>query len=156
MAFTRHTPQVRIFHGDTELSQSIERFYYKYSEKEDDQCILEFFSDDPELPDHPFLQEGAELIVIFGYVETNDFKRRKVYIWDIKPQFTERGLKLTVTAYDKFASAKQTTSKKVRKKVDIQSAWLELANKYKLQAVNSEDLENGELRGKPKLDDALS
>ena len=88
------------------LDQVITKFSYKFSEKDDDICEFTIESDNPFIADSPLLQEGKQLSVQWGYSDGRMSKRRKVWIFDIDPDYSETGITMKFICHEKFVTAK--------------------------------------------------
>jgi hypothetical protein len=93
------------FRGNT-LSDAISDFSYKFSEEEDDACDITFDGPDPKMADRAEFQEGKLMVVKWGYIGGSISRERTVFIFDTKTDYTEEGIKLSLTCHEKFALAK--------------------------------------------------
>lgn len=101
------TPYVKVFNDKGEqLHDRITRFTYKYSEENDDECILAIESDDPLISDNPSFQEGQKLSVEWGYLDTGESTSRIVYIFETRTEYGDNGVALSLTCHEKFAITK--------------------------------------------------
>ena len=90
---------VRIFNEAQDLVfERVTRFSYVHSEKVDDNSTITIETDDISIVDDPDLQEDKAIILVWGYTGQVT-QKRKVYIWDILPQFNEEGVTLEIKAY---------------------------------------------------------
>lgn len=104
-------PYIKIYTDDgTELHEQVERFMYKYSEEEDDVCEIELKSSNTLLADTPSLQEGKNITIEWGYLDTGENTKRKIYIFDTKCEYGDDGIVLTIIGHEKFAIAKIDTA----------------------------------------------
>lgn len=101
------TPYVKVFNAKGEqLNDRINMFTYKYSEENDDECILQIESDDPFIADNPNFQEGQKLSVEWGYIDSGESVSRIVYIFETVTDYGDSGVRLSLTCHEKFAITK--------------------------------------------------
>lgn len=126
----------RVFNEKGEdLDLRLRRFVYTHSEKADDVCVIVAESMDPMFPDHPDLQEGKALKMVWGYIGGEQSQPRKVYIWDIKVRFGQNGVELTLECLDGLAYAKMKTSTAVRTNVTAEDIAKQIADDNGLKVV---------------------
>lgn len=105
--------QVVVYNLADELILHVEgQFTYKHSQEELDYCEFTVTSGDPSLPDHPDLQEGKAIKVQWGYTGNMTLKPRKVYIMEIKADYSPRGVSLKIKAVDRGIMTKLPKERK--------------------------------------------
>jgi hypothetical protein len=126
-------PIVRIFDQDQNLViEGVTRFTYVFSEKADDASYITIETDDIDLPDQTAIQEGKQLIVVWGYLGAKEFQKRIIYIWDLKVTYSDAGVRVEIVAYCKAAYLKLNSSKDVFNDVDIKELGETYAKAYGL------------------------
>jgi hypothetical protein len=105
------------------------RFRYVHSEVVDDASSLTIETFDLDLVDHPALQDGKKLKVVWGYLPDN-LVAHIVWIWDIVPTFTTSGLRLELQCYCKAAYMRLNSSQKVWENTTLENIAEELAESY--------------------------
>ena len=122
----------RIFNAKNDLVfDGVTRFSYVHSELVDDASYFTIETADLTLVDHPDLQEGKMLKVVWGYLP-EDLTSRQVWIWDIVPTFTTQGLRIEITAYCKAAYLKLNSSQKVWEDTSLTDMVDDIAEQYGL------------------------
>lgn len=96
-------PFARVYHGDKELTHKLSKFVYTMSEDKDDGLEMVFESNDPNMPDDPAFQEHAALSIVWGYINGIQSEKRKVYVREVAPEFTENGVMIKIKASDKLS-----------------------------------------------------
>lgn len=106
---------IMIFNSrDEEITpHKVTQFRYVHSEKADDASIIVIESMDPNLPDHPDLQENKKLKLSWGYTSGKVSGKRSVYIFDVITSFDEQGVRVELKCYDRLAYLKLTSSDKI-------------------------------------------
>lgn len=108
------TPVARVFNAaGTEVFERVTSFSYLHSELVDDSSRIVIETKDVSLLDHPDLQEGKILKLVFGYLGSKYTRAHFVWIWDTQPSFTPEGIRLEIVAYCKAAYMKLNSSKDV-------------------------------------------
>lgn len=125
-------PLVRVFNEKgTEVFDRVTAFSYNHSEKADDSSRIVIETLDIAMVDHPQLQPGKVLKVVFGYL--NSIVRvHLVWIWDVTAQFNEQGLRLEIIAYCKAAYLKLNSSQEVYNNATVLDAAAAVAKKNDL------------------------
>lgn len=107
-------PFFRVLFGDKEISEYFSDFKYAYDEEDDDVCTLTLNSDVRETPDLPQFQEKAELKISWGFIQGEFIKTRKIYVQDLKWEYTkEDNVKGVLTCTEKAVSLKFSNSTEV-------------------------------------------
>lgn len=119
---------------EQELSERIDRMSYCYDEEDDDLLDITLQSSDRNFPDHPALQEGAALRVIWGYIKSKDSGVRKIWVRDVKPEFTKEYVQVTLVCTEKGTDLKSSTSRKVYKNSTLLHVAADKAQKHGLKA----------------------
>jgi hypothetical protein len=136
MIGNNRAPLARVFDEDLNLViDGVTRFTYVFSEKADDASYLTIETNDPNLPDHPSMQEGKVLILVWGYIGAKEFQKRKVYIWDLKVGYLDTGIRIEVVAYPKAAYLKLNSSKDVFNDIDVKELGQKYADAYGLNLI---------------------
>lgn len=104
---------ISAFFGTVQLQDHIESFKYTSSEDDDDNCEINFKTDDRNAPDRPEFQEGVVWTVIWGYIGGKVSHVRKVYCYEVKWEFDDQNILLTISFHDKGVTLKQRSSKKL-------------------------------------------
>lgn len=127
------SPIVKIFDQDQNLViEGVTRFTYVFSERADDASYITIETNDKDLPDHPSMQEGKQLIVVWGYLGAKEFQKRIIYIWDLKVVFNDAGIRVEIVAYCKAAYLKLNSSKDVFNNITIKELGQKYADAYGL------------------------
>lgn len=107
-------PVARVFNAaGTEVFERVTSLYYNHSEMVDDSTRIIIETTDVTLVDHPDLQEGKTLKVVFGLLGSKTYRAHLVWIWDTVVGFNEQGVRLEIVAYCKAAYMKLNSSKDV-------------------------------------------
>lgn len=126
-------PVVRVFNfTGTEVFERVTSFTYMHSEKVDDSTRIVIETNDIDLVDHPDLQEGKALKVVFGYLGGAYLRSHLVWIWDLSPTFNDQGLRLEIIGYCKAAYLKLNSSKDVYNGTNLEDVAGDIADKYGL------------------------
>lgn len=147
------TPFVKLFHipksgKEKELTCRVERLNYVYDEEGNDCATIIINELDHDAPDKAEWQEDAKLRVKWGYIHGNSAERL-VYLKDLKWEFTKAGRKLTLQAYEKGATTKQTKSKGLYTDTDLPTLIQKTAEKHALKAYVQVPLKPGETASQP-------
>lgn len=102
-------PFARVYYGDRELTFHLNKFIYTMSEDQDDGLEMVFESNDPNMPDDPAFQEHAQLVILWGYINGLQSDKRKVYVREVSPEFTDNGVSIRIKASDKLSYLKTTS-----------------------------------------------
>lgn len=122
----------RIFNAKNDLvMEGVTRFRYVHSEVIDDASYITIETKDLTLADHPDLQDGKELKVVWGYLP-NKLRAHLVWIWDITPTFSSSGLRMELKCYCKAAFLKLNSSQKVWEDKTLEDAVSDIAEEYGL------------------------
>jgi hypothetical protein len=107
------------------------RFSYEYNEEDDDQCIIEFQTDDPRFAENPALQIDSALFVRWGYIS---YDRRKVMgplrmiaIRDTDTKYAADKIVMKLECTDAVSYAKELQHNDIRKSNFIE--WLNEVSK---------------------------
>jgi hypothetical protein len=126
-------PLVRIFNSEQSLVyEGVTRFSYVFSEKADDASFISIETNDVNLVDHPDLQDGKQLIVVWGYIGAFEYQKRILYIWDLKTSFNDQGVRIEIECYCKAAFMKLNSSKDVFTSETVDELGQEMADAYGL------------------------
>lgn len=122
-------PFVKVYTDDrTQLYAKVTRFEYTDSEMASDASYITIEEIDVDIIDDPNLQEGKAIYVNWGYVGgvTNN---KKLYIFDIKPEFTNEGVRLSLECYAKAAYLKMNTQDEIYQDFNIEEVMEDIADK---------------------------
>lgn len=106
-------PFISAFYKGVQIQERIESFKYSSSEDDDDDCEINIRLDDRTAPDNPMFQEGVQWTVIWGYIGGQKSHVRKVFAYELKWEFDDQNILLTISFHDKAVSTKQRDSKEV-------------------------------------------
>lgn len=127
---------IRVFDEENrEVIEGITKLTYTHSEKADDASIITIQGNNPSLVDNPALQEDRELNIVFGYT-SGKRQRRKVWIFDIKPDYSENGITLSLSCYCKAAYLKQNASDRVWNNSTLEEQAKSIADAHQLKFEN--------------------
>lgn len=104
---------ITAFYGNTPIQDRIESFKYSSSEDDDDNCEINIRTDDRNAPDRPEYQEGVVWTVIWGYINGAKSHVRKVYAYELKWEFDDQNILLTISFHEKGLTLKQRNAKTV-------------------------------------------
>lgn len=136
-------PVVRVFNPNgTEVFERVTTFSYMHSEKIEDASRIVIETDDITLVDHPDLQEGKALKVVFGLMGGKFFRAHLVWIWDISSTFNAQGLRLEIIGYCKAAYMRLNSSKDVFNDSSLEDVASKMADAYGMGLVK-ENLTEG-------------
>lgn len=125
-------PFVRVFNEKEDLIiDGVTRFKYVHSEKVDDASFITIETDNLDLVDHPDLQEKKKIHVLWGYLG-GDNQKRILYLWDVKCNFDEQGIRIELECYCKAAYMKLNSSKDVYNNATMEDVGREMADAYGL------------------------
>lgn len=136
---------------DKPLPHKIDNFKYIYNEEGLDSCIIVFRGLQEDGPDLPEFQEEAALSVTWGYL-AGDTKTRKVYVGDVKWDFSKDLRQVTIEATEKAVTVKQTKSNKIHKDKSLPEVVDEVGKRHGLRAM----VDLGTKEGKMEIGMALS
>ena len=146
---------IKVFYGDTELTQSFTKLRYIYDEEGDDDTTLVFETVDRDDPDKPYFQPKAELTIVWGFIG-GDSKRRKVYVENPAWQFQGKDtIKCTLTCAEKGTSLKGATDNKIYKNKSLPQIIKEKADKHGLKSFIEVDKSEIEFIIEPKPGESL-
>lgn len=100
-------PFINAYFGNKQITDRIESFRYTSSEDEDECCEINIRLDDRNAPDLPEYQEGVMWTVIWGYIGGKKSNTRKIYAQDIKWEFDDQNLLVTIGFTEKAVSLKK-------------------------------------------------
>tara|TARA_R110001599_G_scaffold15757_6_gene65426 strand:+ start:24057 stop:25838 length:1782 start_codon:yes stop_codon:yes gene_type:complete len=144
------SPYIKAFLSDgTEVTLNIVSFEYKYAESKDDICLIELEYDDPSIVDRRGFQEDVEWTVRWGYIGGKT-ATRKIYLREINPSFTRKGVKIKIDATCKGSYLKERSEKRVNKNKTLIQVAETIASDNGLNIVGPKALyktENGEVFG---------
>jgi hypothetical protein len=135
---------IKVFYGETELTQNFTKLRYIYDEEGDDETTLTFETVERSDPDKPQFQPKAELTVIWGFIGGQS-KKRKVYIENPAWQFVGKdAIKCTLSCSEKGTSLKGGTDNKIYKNKSLPQIVKEKADKHGLKGfIEIDDSETG-------------
>lgn len=109
------TPYIKVFDFQgTELTENITRFSYVHSQEKDDLTSILWEVEDVYFSDKPGLQEQRPLSIQWGYLETPEiYQKRKVYIRELIPNYTENNISVEVKCSDKASYIKNNKPRKI-------------------------------------------
>lgn len=102
---------ITAFYGNQPIQERIESFKYTSSEDDEDTCEITIEADDRNAPDLPEYQEGAVWTVIWGFIKGAKSHVRKIYLSEVKWEFTDQKLIVNITFYEKGLTLKQRNAK---------------------------------------------
>lgn len=109
------SPFVKAFLSDgTEVTLELVSFQYKYSEKKDDSCDLVLEYEDPTVIDGKGFEEDVEWTITWGYIQGKK-TTRKIYIREINPSYSERGVTIEIYGTCKGSYLKERKEKRMNK-----------------------------------------
>lgn len=108
-------PYIRLYFGERELTQKVEKFMYTYDEENDDEISLDLRLEDPTDVDKPEFQEKAELSLIWGFIQGETSEVRKIHIRNAAPAYRKEGITITLTCTEKGTTLKQSTERSIYK-----------------------------------------
>lgn len=85
---------------------------YKYAEEEDDEATIVIETADATIADRPEFQKGANLKVLWGYIQGPQSRAMSVYIRDVATSYDEK-VTLTLSCTDKASALKDNTSQEI-------------------------------------------
>lgn len=110
------SPYVKAWLSDgREVTLSLTKFTYKYSEEKDDVCTLKLEYLDPNIVDDVAFTEDLEWTVQWGYIGGKSVNR-KIYLRNVNPMFTQQGVVIEIKATCKGAYLKERKEKRVNKR----------------------------------------
>lgn len=136
---------VRLYYRDIELTPNLSHFSYKFDEVDDDVAKIVIEVDDRNECDKPHFQEKAELKVIWGYIEGEISRRRKLFIQEIDWSFGSDKIQATIKATEKAVSMKFSDSNEVHKNTNIVGLAQKMAQKHDLKAYIEADPDEEDL-----------
>lgn len=126
-------PVARVFNASgTEVFERVVAFVYMHSEKASDSCRMTIETGDISLVDHPDLQEGQQLKVVFGYLSENITRSHLVWIWDTQVHFGDNYIRIEIVAYCKAAYMKLNSSKETFNNASLDNVLDKMASDYGL------------------------
>lgn len=126
-------PAARVFNASgTEVFERVVAFNYMHSEKMDDSSRIVIETGDVSLVDHPDLQEGKKIKVVFGYLSNDRTRSHILYIWDVTAHFGDNYIRIEIVAYCKAAYMKLNSSKETYNNTDLKSVADAMGKKYGL------------------------
>lgn len=138
------SPFVKIFTDTLDVSANVSKFDYKYSEEDDDVCQILIEELDVKLADRKEFQEGNEIFVSWGYLNTKKVKTRKVVIREVVATYSHETISLELLCTDKFGLTKVNSSKHIWKTADINVVASSIAKKYNLDFAGVNALGNNQ------------
>lgn len=148
-------PVARVFNeSGLEVFERVTSFRYSHSEKVEDSSRIVIETNDIFIVDHPDLQEGKVLKVVFGYLGGKIFRAHKVWIWDLSVTFNDQGVRLEIIAFCKAAYMKLNSSKDVHDGTSLESLAESLAEVYGLN-LKKDGLEGEQKEGLDEIQSGL-
>lgn len=126
-------PYVRVFTSAGEVRGTVTNFSYRYSQEKDDVAQIRIQSSDVNLADYPEYQEGAKLIIEWGFLGEQIYTKRKVAITDIKATFSQNTIALDLLCTDESSRLKSTSRNKVWKDTDLNKLGEQIATEHGLK-----------------------
>lgn len=123
---------IRLYYQEQELSAKVKSLKYTYDEEDDDVVEINIESADRSAPDQPWCQEGAELKLVFGFIQGPTWGIRKVWVKDLKWKMGPN-LQLTISAAEKGTDLKNSTERTVYKNATIAHVAADKAEKHGLE-----------------------
>lgn len=112
-------PFVSCYYKNILIQDRVESFKYSSSEDDGEDCEVNIRLDNPSLLDLPQYQEGVQWKIIWGYIGGKKSHPRKVYCYEVKPEFDDQNILLTISFNEKGISLKQRASKQIHTNTNI-------------------------------------
>lgn len=112
-------PYYKLFFDGREIQDRVESFKYKESEDDDECCEINVRHDDRFAADKPEYQEGAVWTAVFGFINGATSPMRKLYLQEIKWEYDDENLLVTLSFTERGVSLKQRSTSKVYTKTSI-------------------------------------
>lgn len=127
------SPYVRVFFEGKEISESVQSFRYVYDEEDNDEIEIVFETTTVEDVDKPQFQEDAELTIMWGFIGSDNWIKRKVWIREPKWQFARETVLGTMMCTEKAMVLKSSSSKTVHKDKSLPAITKTIADKHNLK-----------------------
>lgn len=101
------SPFVNVFYQGKLIADRVESFKYVSSEEEEECCEINIRRDDRNAPDLPEFQEGVMWTVIWGYIGGKKSNVKKIYAQDIRWEYDDQNLLVTIGFTEKAVSLKK-------------------------------------------------
>lgn len=112
-------PFINIFFNGQLMIDHCEKFTYISAEDKGDSCDITLVFDQRNIPDLPQYQERAAWTVLWGLLGGNKSRKRKVYINEVKWEFSDQDVKGTFKLLPKAQTTKQVATAKVYENTSI-------------------------------------
>lgn len=106
-------PFVKATYNGIDIQGIIESFEYIGSEDDDDSAEFNIRLDDPKELDKPQYQEGVMWTVVWGYIKGPISHVRKIFCYEVKAEFSDNAILVTISFHEKGKSLKQRDTKNV-------------------------------------------
>lgn len=107
------SPFVQATYNGTVIQGIIESFEYIGSEVDDDNAEFNIRVDDPKELDKPQYQEGVMWTVVWGFIGGPISHVRKIFCYEVKAEFADSAILITISFHEKGISLKQRDTKNV-------------------------------------------
>lgn len=106
-------PFVRVYFESLEITSQVDDFTYHYDEEDDDFCEIKIRTADRSAPDQKQFQEKTQLTILWGFIAEDISEVRKVYIQDVKWEYSSDGVQGILSCTEKAISLRFSDSKEV-------------------------------------------